>query len=282
MNQDTLLFGTALLAGSFFLINNSMKNKREGFRADPPVTGGRNGGAQAVMSNPGNFPSTPSMRDNHYGTLNGGLTTTAPGQLSAAGPSFVNSGDYPKSGSFLDANGSPIEYKTPDFKSVGSYTQDTLLRNNNLTSEQVTQALRDVYGGKTPDLQSARDLLPIPDMKYTSSIDPTNPENFIYNRTLFARLKRRYGNGVDFIRGDIDVKPEYRGWFDIRPPADNDLVQGYFDKYIDIEQETHLQDSIFTRNTPISDIAEGKVNPWGKQYLLEGVANQTSSRFGGE
>lgn len=265
MNQDTLLFGTALLAGSFFLINNSMKNKREGFRAlEDELTGGRNGGAQAVASNPGNFPSTPSVRSDANGTLQGGLRATAPGQLSAAGASFTNT------------SGSPIDYK-----SVGSYTQDTLLRNNNLTSEQVAQALKDVYGGKTPELQSARDLLPIPDMKYTSSIDPTNPENFIYNRTLFARLKRRYGNGVDFIRGDIDVKPEYRGWFDIRPPADNDLVQGYFDKYIDIEQETHLQDSIFTRNTPISDITESKINPWGKQYLLEGVADQTSRRMGG-
>ena len=188
MNQDTLLFGTALLAGSFFLINNSMKNKREGFRAlEDELTGGRNGGAQAVMSNPGNFPSTPSVRSDVNGTLQGGLRATAPGQLSAAGASFTNT------------SGSPIDYK-----SVGSYTQDTLLRNNNLTSEQVAQALKDVYGGKTPDLQSARDLLPIPDMKYTSSIDPTNPENFIYNRTLFARLKRRYGKAISMLNQNTE------------------------------------------------------------------------------
>lgn len=112
-------------------------------------------------------------------------------------------------------------------------------------------------------------------MKYSSSVDPTNPENFIYDRTLFSRLKRRYaGVGVDFIRGDIDVRPEYRGWFDIRPPSDNDLVQGYFDKYIDIEQETRLQDSVFTRNSAISDVMEGNVNPWGRADRLPGVYQQ--------
>jgi hypothetical protein len=266
MSQNLLSLGLAMLAGSY-LINNSIK-KREGFRADDIPTGGRNSsntvydGQQGIMSNPGNFPSTPSVRSDVNGTIQSGLRATAPGQISAVGASFTN------------GSGSPIDYK-----SIGSYTQNTLLRNNLLTSSQVTQALKDVYGGKTPELQTAQDLLPIPDMKYASTVDPTNPQNFIYDRTLFARLKRRYGNGVDFIRGDIDIKPEYRGWFDIRPPADNDLVQGYFDKYIDIEQETQLQDAIFTRNTPISDALEGQVNPWGKQYLLPGVANQTSQRF---
>lgn len=270
MSQNILPLGLALLAGSFLLFNKST-TKREGFRADDMIpTGGPASanavlnGQQGIMAGPSNFPSTPSVRSDVNGTIQSAMRATAPGQMSAVGASFTN------------GSGSPVDYK-----SIGSYTQNTLLRNNLLTSEQVAKALKDVYGGKTPELQSAQDLLPIPDMKYSSTIDPTNPQNFIYDRTLFARLKRRYGNGVDFIRGDIDIKPEYRGWFDIRPPSDVDLVQGYFDKYIDIEQQTAIQDSIFTRNTPISAIEEGKVNPWGKTYLLPGVDNQTSSRFGG-
>lgn len=111
-------------------------------------------------------------------------------------------------------------------------------------------------------------------MKHSASIDPTNPENFIYDRTLFSRLKRRYGNGVDFIRGDIDITPERRGWFDIRPPSDVDVVQGYFDKYIDIEQETQLQDSVFSRSTPIDTIMEGNANPWGRVDKLPGVSRR--------
>jgi len=269
MSQNILPLGLALLAGSFLMFTNS-KSKREGFRAEDIATGGPASansvglGQQGIMAGPSNYPSSPSVRSDNIGTIQTAMSATAPGQMAAMGPSFTNGA------------GSPIDYK-----SIGSYTQNTLLRNNLLTTEQVSQALKDVYGGKTPQLQTAQDLLPMPDMKYSSTIDPTNPQNFIYDRTLFARLKRRYGNGVDFIRGDIDIKPEYRGWFDIRPPADNDLVQGYFDKYIDIEQQTAVQDSIFTRNTPISAIEEGKVNPWGKTYLLPGVDNQTSSRMGG-
>lgn len=267
MSQNILSLGLALFAASCLLLNSSIK-KRENFRVDELVTGGRSSsgsvkpGHQGIVARPGSYPSTPSVRSDVHSTIQSGLRATAPGQMSAVGASFTN------------GSGSPIDYK-----SVGSYTQNTLLQNNLLTSGQVTDALKKVYGNKTPELLSSKDLLPIPDMKYSSSVDPTNPENFIYNRTLFARLKRRYGNGVDFFRGDLDITPEYRGWFDIRPPADNDLVQGYFDKYIDIEQESRLQDAIFTRETPAELIEWGKNDPWGKSFLLPGVENRGSTRL---
>jgi len=76
-------------------------------------------------------------------------------------------------------------------------------------------------------------------------------------------LKRRYGNQVDFIRGDIDVAPIYRGYFDIRPPSDVDVVKGYFDSYIDIQQNTAIRDSVFERATPIEKLQENAVNPFG-------------------
>lgn len=259
MNQNVLSIALALLIGSALLMGSS--KKREGFAQTSIATGGpasANAVAfpqQGIMGNPGNYPSIPSYRSDVNGLQQGGLRGSAAGSMSAAGSQMVNSG-------------SPI-----DFKTVGNYQQNTLLKNNLLSSAQVSQALNDKFRA-TPELQSAKDLMPIPDMKYSSGVDPTNPENFIYDRTLFSRLKRRYGNGVDFIRGDIDVKPEYRGWFDIRPPGDVDLVQGYFDKYIDIEQETRLQDSVFTRNSAISDVMEGNVNPWGRADRLPGVYQQ--------
>ena len=257
MSQNVLPIALALLVGSYFLLS---KSKKEGFAQALSTDGPSSVNipslpSQGVAGNPGNYPSTPSYRSDVNGLQQGGLRGSAEGDMSAAGSQFVNSG-------------SPI-----DFKTVGNYQQNTLLKNNLLSSKQVTQALNDKFRA-TPELQSAKDLMPIPDMKYSASVDPTNPENFIYDRTLFSRLKRRYGNGVDFIRGDVDVRPEYRGWFDIRPPSDVDLVQGYFDKYIDIEQETRLQDSVFTRNSPVSKVIEGEVSPWGRADRLPGVYQQ--------
>lgn len=266
MSENILSVSLALLVGSYLLLNASTK-KREGFANPLPVlppsfpTGGPSSAdlvqlpQQGIMANPGNFPSIPSYRSDVMGLQQGGISGTAAGNLSAVGPQFVNSS-------------SPI-----DFISLGSNTQTPLYKNNLLSSGQVDQVLREKFR-QTPELQSVKDLMPVPDMKHSASIDPTNPENFIYDRTLFSRLKRRYGNGVDFIRGDIDITPERRGWFDIRPPSDVDVVQGYFDKYIDIEQETQLQDSVFSRSTPIDTIMEGNANPWGRVDKLPGVSRR--------
>jgi hypothetical protein len=153
---------------------------------------------------------------------------------------------------------SPLTSANPNFATLGSVGQQNLLNKGNfLTSQQVS----DLVGGGSPTLQQQQ--LPNPDMKYSGGLDPTDPNNFIYDRTLFARLKRRNRNDVDYFRGDIDVTPEYRGWFDIRPPSDVDKVTGYFDRYIDIEQETALRDAIFTRNTPAEELAAAKNNPYG-------------------
>ena len=258
MSQNVLTIALALIIGSALLMTSN--KKREGFAqvintGGPASANSVQAKQQGIMANPGNYPSTPSYRSDVNGLQQGGLRGSAAGDMSAAGSQFVNSG-------------SPI-----DFKTVGNYQQNTLLKNNLLSSKQVTQALNEKFRA-TPELQSAKDLMPIPDMKYSASVDPTNPENFIYDRTLFSRLKRKYGNEVDFIRGDVDVRPEYRGWFDIAPPSDVDLVQGYFDKYIDIEQETRLQDSVFTRNSPVSSVIEGQVSPWGRADRLPGVYQQ--------
>jgi hypothetical protein len=105
--------------------------------------------------------------------------------------------------------------------------------------------------------------MPTPDMRYAAGLDPTDPNNFIYERTLFAPLKRRYGNNVDFFRGDIDVTPEKRGWFDTRSVGSQDIVKGYFSNYTDIQQQTTLRDSYFDRQVSAQEKLVANTNPFG-------------------
>ena len=136
MSQNVLPIALALLAGSYFLLS---KSKKEGFAQALSTDGPSSVNipslpSQGVAGNPGNYPSTPSYRSDVNGLQQGGLRGSAAGDMSAAGSQFVNSG-------------SPI-----DFKTVGNYQQNTLLKNNLLSSKQVTQALNDKFRA-TPELQ---------------------------------------------------------------------------------------------------------------------------------
>jgi hypothetical protein len=133
-----------------------------------------------------------------------------------------------------------------------------------LTSGQAQQMLGQTMNGGKPEYQDPS--LPLGDI-HQVSMDATDPQNFMYNRTVFAPLKRQYGNGVDFIRGDIDVKQEFRGWFDARPATDKDIQKGYFDRYIDIQQEAALKDAQFTRTTPVSTLYNASISPAANQFV---------------
>ena len=148
-----------------------------------------------------------------------------------------------------------------DFSAMGSSSAP--VPSGALTTQQAAEMLNTRMGSQKPEMQETKDLMPVPDMSYSAGVDPTDPQAFMYDRTIFSRLKRRYGNGVDFFRGDIDVSPEYRGWFDIQPPTDIDVVNGYFDRYIDIQQETAIKDATFTRATPVEQLFKNAINPFG-------------------
>ena len=148
-----------------------------------------------------------------------------------------------------------------DLSTLGSISAP--IATGDLTSQQVSSMLANKIGSGSPAYQETFEIMPVPDMSYSAGVDPTDPQSFMYDRTIFSRLKRRYGNGVDFFRGDIDVTPEYRGWFDVQPPTDVDIVQGYFDRYIDIQQETAIKDATFNRSTPVEQLFKNSINPFG-------------------
>lgn len=93
-----------------------------------------------------------------------------------------------------------------------------------------------------------QELLPAPDMRQPLMRDPSDPSNFMYDRTLFAPLKKRNRNEADRFRGDLDIEPVKTGWFDIATIPTVDLVKGYFGYYNDITQYQDLQDIAYTRN----------------------------------
>lgn len=105
----------------------------------------------------------------------------------------------------------------------------------------------------TLEYTTPKELLPIPDMRQTLMRDPSDPTNFMYDRTLFAPLKSRNHNTPDRFRGDLDIKPIKTGWFDIATVPHVDLAQGYFGYFNDIEQYQDLQDISNIRRRDIGD-----------------------------
>ena len=151
----------------------------------------------------------------------------------------------------------------PQYESISQMSGDNMLLNKQtLTSDQVNTMLARV-GKTTPELQDVKDIMPTPDMRYAAGLDPTDPNNFIYERTLFAPLKRRNYGDVDYFRGDLEIMPEKRGWFDTRSVGDKDVVQGYFSNYTDIQQNSTVRDSIFERTLTADQRQTRNSSPYG-------------------
>jgi hypothetical protein len=91
------------------------------------------------------------------------------------------------------------------------------------------------------------ELLPTPDMRQPLMRDPSDPSNFMYDRTVFAPLKSRNLNTPDRIRGDLDIQPIKIGYFDPANVPSIDLAKGYFGYYNDIEQTMDLQDIAYEK-----------------------------------
>lgn len=161
----------------------------------------------------------------------------------------------------------------PQYESVSQMSGDNmLLTKQTLTSDQVDAMLAKV-GKASPKLQDVKDIMPTPDMRYAAGLDPTDPNNFIYERTLFAPLKRRNYGDVDWFRGDLSIEPIKRGYFDVRSVGDKDIINGYFGSgYTDIQQRATLNDSIFERSLTPQDKLVRNTSPYGINSLRGNAA----------
>jgi len=260
-----LIFAGALLGTGYVLMQHSKDKQRENFHYQQSVqqpvqqpVQRQQDPAQPISQNtftgvpqrPSLIPQLPPRFDTNRVDANSllGQSRTPPMPLQAAPPSPTLN---------------EAQFLQPDFRQLGSATEAVP---GAMTSSQAQQALNNKIGSTKPEYQETADLLPVPDMKYSAGVDPTNPENFMYDRTIFGNLKRRYGNQVDFIRGDVPIKQEYRGWFDITPATEKDVVKGYFERYLDITQEAAIQDAQFDRSTPVSTLFQEDISAWGPQW----------------
>jgi hypothetical protein len=81
--------------------------------------------------------------------------------------------------------------------------------------------------------------------------DTSESESFMFARSIFSRLKERYGNKVDFVRDDTDVSPEYKGWFINQPKMNPFDTSNPFNQEI----STSISMKTFpTKDTPVKDI----------------------------
>jgi hypothetical protein len=217
---------------------------------------------EGVSARPG-LVSNPYGRFDPFGLAgNSLLGDIGSSNLGAAGPQTVNA-EYP----IEIVEGFAMPQAQVEFSTMGGAHQ---LPNGALSSSQAQDMLQQTMNGGKPDY--FENTLPTADIQF-SSMNPMDPNTFMYDRTVFAPLKRQYGNQVDFIRGDIDVKQEFRGWFDLPSATQKDRVVGYFDRYIDIQQETALKDATFTRTTPVQQLYEASINPAGFEQTRVAYAN---------
>lgn len=134
-----------------------------------------------------------------------------------------------------------------DFASLGN---DGTFQASKMNSAATTYkaSLNNNYNPNTLKYTVPKDLLPAPDMRQPLARDPSDPSNFMYDRTVFAPLKKRNHNEADRIRGDLDIEPVKTGWFDIATVPSVDLCKGYFGYFSDIQEYQDLQDIAYSRS----------------------------------
>lgn len=124
------------------------------------------------------------------------------------------------------ATGTPImePYAGLDYRSMG------LDEDEDISYKDSCRAMRN--GGNIVKFRSAQgyadpdQLLPTPDIRSCLK-DPSDPLNYMYDRTIFAPLKRRNaGNYADYIRGDLPIEPIRGSWFSVATIPSVDLVKG--------------------------------------------------------
>lgn len=153
---------------------------------------------------------------------------------------------------------SVLSVSTPSYAAMGGPNGaygDERLPSGGLTTSQVNTILSEKFGrgtSDTPVYTDPKQLLPVADMKKALARDPSDPNTFMYDRYIFAPLKRRYGQvPVDFIRGDLAIPQIRMGYFDVSPVARQDLMAGYFQDYLDISEATSIKDAIWERKPTV-------------------------------
>lgn len=224
-----------------YMMNESYSEK---YRANPGYEGYPNSSNNSLnyFSRPtftSNLdPNNPNLRfDPHvYG---GYIRGTQPEIQNLAATNTVQSTAFNTScgGECRDTiNG---EYNTLINDSAAYIDYSSLIGDNNRKEKELK--------GGSVRYEEPSSLLPTPDMRNPLLRDPSSPENYMYERTIFAPLKSRNRGEPDRFRGDLDIAPIKTGWFDIASTPSVDLSKGYFGYFNSIDEVQENNDHLFSR-----------------------------------
>lgn len=277
----SLLYVVVFLLLIYLVACGCTKPKREGFEtlSRPTFSTNLDPRNMNLRSDPyayGGFVRGVSPEVDNLASYNKMATVSGTTGSQEYGP--VSGGVY-KSG--MNDAGSYVQYIDPDYEDMnllktsssgkyqgidgGNHLSDSEMRKDaigdsdfaSLGSEgtfqsKKLQAVRKFESSLTNKNDSLKyttpqELLPSPDMRQPLMRDPSDPSNFMYDRTVFAPLKKRNRNESDRFRGDLDIEPIKTGWFDIATIPTVDLVKGYFGFFNDIQEYQDLQDIAYNR-----------------------------------
>jgi hypothetical protein len=161
----------------------------------------------------------------------------------------------------------PVHYNPnyPDVDDANRFTDMVATENTkqiegleNFSEDEIKQMMYEKFE-KPLEYDDPSESLPTEDM---SSIKfgklPSDPQSVVHDRLIFVNQKRRNLEGSDFIRGDLSIVPDKRGWHDVSVIPHLDLRQGAVGSGVigaDIETEIDQYGGIDnTRNVHNSDI----------------------------
>ncbi len=275
MNSNTILIGL-LLVLVFAVVYCNCSNKKEPYanvyynsNLDPSVN---RQSFSSTQNNNGVVNTNPSVRGIKPGT-NNAIKGRVNSNFQNSKEGFGTQDDRNMAGSVFDAP-QYVNYKNLDYNAMAG--QNTSFSSSGMSSASGMSDGSNDYNSMGPDFASManqnkmkavakyrssvsstthdsleystpKELLPTPDMRQPMMRDPSDPVNFMYDRTIFAPLKTRNHNTPDRIRGDIDIAPIKTGWFDISATPSTDLAKGYFGAYNDIQEFQDIQDVVYSR-----------------------------------
>jgi len=232
--------------------NTSRKIENDTFKFAKGVNNAREGFSPVLFSSAGMTPNTPVFQGSYQAGMNDAASydfasegsgyndnlnsTNKKMQLNNAMNMRVNTNKNPASADY-DTIGSDFAYLATAGNAKQQQMQDT----------RKYKASLDNAIPNTLEYTLPSELLPTPDMRQPLMRDPSDPSNFMYDRTVFAPLKSRNLNTPDRIRGDLDIQPIKTGFFDISTIPSIDLAKGYFGAFNDITQYTDLQDIAYEK-----------------------------------
>jgi len=239
-------------------LSSNMPTSTEGFRVTLPSVG-LSGGDPNSLEQINNGVATGGMTDaagsvnySDFGQWNAstkdtGTATGYPGSFQAKLSNNLQMGAG-NVAPVVAPEGSEFEQQGNNFSSLINEVDGSFAQKRQNEAARFQASLTKKYQTSSQELLDASNLLPVPDMRQSSTRDPSDPANYMYDRTIFAKLKPRYNTVPDRIRGDLSITPLRVGWFDVTTTPSTDLSQGYFGTFTDIQQTQDLQDAIYTRD----------------------------------